>query len=100
MSSIKYDRRFFKGKETFAGTDVHKSTWTVTATCEGEIAYDGTIAADFERLDNILTRFSQGKIHTVYEAGSFGFWLHDLLTEGGYDSMVTPPSLVPKIGGR
>ncbi|MBT9160870.1 MAG: hypothetical protein DDT26_02166 [Dehalococcoidia bacterium] len=100
MTSIKYNKDFFKGKDIFVGIDVNKSTWIITATCEGEIVYDGTIPADFERLDNILARFSQGKVHTVYEAGCFGFWLHDLLTEKGYDSMVTPPSLVPKIGGR
>ena len=51
-------------------------------------------------LDNILSRFSQGKVHTVYEAGSFGFWLHDHLAERGYSSTVTPPSLVPRIGGK
>ena len=100
MTSIRYDREFFKGKDVFVGIDVGKSNWVVTATCEGEIVYDGIISADFERLDNILARFSQGKVHTAYEAGCFGFWPHDLLTEKGYDSMVTPPSLVPKIGGR
>jgi len=100
MASIKYNREFFKGKDIFVGIDVHKSTWTVTAICDSEIVYDGAIPADFERLDNILCRFSSGKVHTVYEAGIFGFWLHDLLVEKGYDSMVTPPSLVPKIGGK
>jgi transposase len=39
-------------------------------------------------------------VHTVYEAGPTGYWLHDALTEAGFDSMVTPPSLVPRISGR
>jgi len=26
--------------------------------------------------------------------------LHDALTEAGFDSIVTPPSLVPRIGGQ
>ena len=39
-------------------------------------------------------------MHTVYEAGPTGYWLHDALEEAGFDSMVTPPSLVPRIGGK
>jgi transposase len=31
----------------------------------------------------------------VYEAGYFGFWLHDLLVEHGAECVVTPPSLLP-----
>lgn len=100
MTSIKCGKEFFKGKDVYVGIDVHKTTWTLTAICEGEIVYDGTIPAEFKRLDNILPRFSQSKVHTVYEAGSFGFWLHDHLTERGYISTVTPPSLVPRIGGK
>lgn len=76
VGSIKCDRKFFKDKDIFGGFEVHESTWTLTAICEGEIIYDGTIAVDFERLGNILARFSQGEVHTVYQAGYFGVWLH------------------------
>lgn len=100
MNSIRANAGFFKGREVFVGIDVHKSNWTLTAICEGEIVYDGTIPADFARLQSILSRFAQGRVHTVYEAGGFGFWLHDLLLQEGHDSVVTPPSLVPKLGGR
>jgi transposase len=100
MTGIKYDRGFFLDKAIFVGIDVHKNPWTITAICEGEIVYNGTIPADFGRLDNILARFNSGKVHTAYEAGFLGFSLHDHLTEKGYDSTVTPPSLVPKTGGK
>ena len=100
MTDLNYDRNFFKGKNIYVGIDVHKSTWTVTAICEAEIVYDATITAEFGRLDMILNRFSQGKVHTVYEAGCFGYQLHDCLVAKGYDSTVTPPSLVPRIGGN
>ena len=100
MSSLKYDRSLFKRKDIYVGIDVHKANWTLTAICEGEIIYDGTIPADFSRLDTILSRFKQGKVHTVYEAGCFGYRLHDSLMARGYDSVVTPPSLVPRIGGN
>jgi transposase len=100
MVSIRTNPDFFKGRQVFVGIDVHKSNWTLTAICDGELVYDGTIAADFTRLHSILSRFGQATVHTVYEAGGFGFWLHDLLLEEGYDSVVTPPSLVPRLGGR
>ena len=36
----------------------------------------------------------------MYEAGYFGFWLHDHLVEAGVDCVVTPPSLVPQEYGN
>jgi transposase len=36
----------------------------------------------------------------VYEAGCFGFWLHDRLIEHGVDCMITPPSLIPQESGN
>jgi len=100
MNSIRANPDFFKDREVFVGIDLHKSNWTLTAICQGELVYDGTIPADFTRLHSILSRFGQARVHTVYEAGGFGFWLHDQLLEEGYESVVTPPSLVPRLGGR
>ena len=39
-------------------------------------------------------------MHTVYEAGYFGFWLFDYLTQYGVDCIVTPPSLIPQEHGN
>jgi len=36
-------------------------------------------------------------VQTVYEAGYFGFWLHDLLVEYGAECVVTPPSLLDRV---
>jgi transposase len=47
-----------------------------------------------------LKRLEASEVHTVYEAGPTGYWLHDALVGAGFDSMVTPPSLVPRVGGR
>jgi transposase len=48
----------------------------------------------------MLRRFEAARVHTVYEAGPTGYWLHEALTEAGFDSRVTPPSLVPRVGDR
>jgi transposase len=98
MANVAKD--YAKGKPIFVGVDVHKKDWTVHVICQGEELYHSTIVPEPERLIATLRRFEASEVHTVYEAGSTGYWLHDRLTETGFDSMVTPPSLVPRIGGR
>lgn len=94
------EKGFAKGKPIFVGVDVHKRDWTVHVLCQGEELYHSTITPDPERLIAALQRFEPSEVHTVYEAGPTGYWLHDALVAAGFDSMVTPPSLVPRIGGR
>ena len=96
----KVEKGFAKGKSIFVGIDVHKKDWTVHGVCAGEDLYHSTISPEPERLIAMLRRFEAGEVHTVYEAGPTGYWLHDALVGAGFDSRVTPPSLVPRIGGR
>ena len=98
MANVAKD--FAKGKPVYVGIDVHKRDWTVHVICQGEELYHSTIPPEPERLIATLRRFEASEVHTVYEAGPTGYWLHDALLEAGFDSMVTPPSLVPRIGGR
>lgn len=98
MSNVQRD--FAKGKPIYVGLDVHKRAWTVTVLCQGEELYHATVVPDPAALVRLLKRFEASEVHTVYEAGPTGYWLHDALVEAGVDSMVTPPSLVPRIGGR
>jgi transposase len=89
-----------KGKRIDVGLDVHKKTWSVCILCDGEELYNAVLPADAERLISLLRRFGASEIHTVFEAGPTGFCLHDALQAAGFDSMVTPPSMVPQVGGR
>lgn len=98
MANVEKD--FAKGKPISVGLDVHKREWTVTVLCQGEELYHATVVADCAGLVKLLRRFEASEVHTVYEAGPTGYWLHDALTEAGFDSIVTPPSLVPHLGGR
>ena len=91
---------FGKGKPIYVGIDVHKKDWAVHILCQGEQLYRATIPADPGSLIRLLKRFEASEVHTVYEAGPTGYWLHDALTDAGFDSMVTPPSLVPQVGGK
>jgi transposase len=91
---------FAKGKPIYVGLDVHKRQWVVTVLCQAEELYHGTVVPEPAALIRVLRRFEASEVHTVYEAGPTGYWLHDALVEAGYDSMVTPPSLVPRMGGK
>ncbi len=91
---------FAKGKPIYVGIDVHKRDWVVSVLCQGEELYHAAIPTDAKGLIRLLRRFEASEVHTVYEAGPTGYWLHEALTEVGYDSIVTPPSLVPHIGAR
>ncbi|MFQ5798913.1 MAG: IS110 family transposase [Bacteroidota bacterium] len=96
----KVEKEFAKGKPIYVGMDVHKREWVVTVLCQGEELYHATVVPDPAALVRVLKRFQASEVHTVYEAGPTGYGLHDALTEAGFDSMVTPPSLVPHVGGR
>lgn len=96
----KIEEGFAKGKPIYVGIDVHKRDWTVHVVCQGEELYHSTISPESERLIGTLKRFEASEVYTVYEAGPTGYWLHEALCGAGFDSMVTPPSLVPRIGGR
>ncbi len=91
---------FAKGKPIHVGIDVHKREWVVRVRCQGEEIYRAAVPADPLRLIERLRRFQASEVHTVYEAGPTGYWLHDALIGAGFFSMVTPPSLVPQVGGR
>jgi len=98
MANVQQD--FGKGKPVCVGIDVHKRDWVVTVLCQGEELFHGIVPPDAKGFIRKLKGFGASEIHTVYEAGPTGYWLHRTLTEADIDSIVTPPSLVPRIGGR
>ncbi len=98
MANIVND--FARGKPIYVGMDVHKQSWVVTVLCEGEEVFHATMVPNCDALVERLREFGAREVHTVYEAGPTGYGLHDALEGAGFDSTVTPPSLVPRIGGR
>jgi hypothetical protein len=45
--------------------------------------FSGSIPRTWEALKRILQRYRGHRIATVYEAGYFGFWLHDRIIAYG-----------------
>ncbi len=89
-----------QSEELFVGIDMHKRTWHVTIRTDEVELFSGSIPGIWEALRRLLHRYKAQRIYAVYEAGYFGFWLHDHLTEYGVDCLVTPPSLVPQEYGN
>jgi transposase len=89
-----------RGKGVFIGVDVHKESWHVTARTEGKEVFYGGIPSQYHELQRLLDHFKDYKVKVAYEAGPCGFWLYDRLIEGGIETIVVPPSLMPIESGN
>jgi transposase len=89
-----------QGEALFVGIDLHKRRWHVTIRTVDVELFSNSISGRWEELRRILTRYKGCRIHAVYEAGYFGFWLFDHMTQYGVDCIVTPPSLIPQEYGN
>ena len=98
----RYTVSAWKGKHLFVGIDVHRRWWHVTILNEdGLKLFANQIPGNCEAISQLLSRYAEAeRISVVYEAGYFGFWLHDHLQDIGVDARVTPPSLVPTQAGN
>jgi len=89
-----------KRKRIFVGIDLHRLQWFVTVRTEDVELFSGSIPGNWQSLRTLLERYGDCEMQVVYEAGYFGFWLHDHLVEYGAQCIVTPPSLVPQQYGN
>jgi transposase len=94
------DKNFLVGKDVYVGIDVHKESWHVSIRIDGEEAFSGRIPGSYSSLKKVLDRYRDCRIKVAYEAGPFGFWLHDKLTEDYIETLVVPPSLIPVESGN
>jgi len=96
----RYKQNTLKGKFLFVGIDLHKVQWHVTIRTEDVDLFSGSIPGTWDALRKLLDRYPGAVLQIVYEAGYFGFWLHDKLIEYGAQCVVTPPSLLPTESGN
>jgi len=88
------------GEDLFVGIDLHKNRWHVTIRTVDLELFSASIPGTRESLQRILARYAGHQLKAVYEAGYFGFRLHDRLVAHGIPYLVTPPSLVPQEYGN
>jgi len=89
------NKKVAKEESIFIGIDLHKKQWHVTIRTTDVELFCSSIPGTWASLEKQLLRYKRHPIYAVYEAGYFGFWLHDYLINFGVDCVVTPPSLVP-----
>jgi len=87
-------------EDLFVGIDLHKIRWHVTIRTVDLELFSASIPGNWESLQRILARYAGHQLQAVYEAGYFGFRLHDRLADHGIPCVVTPPSLVPQEYGN
>lgn len=85
----------YTGKTIFLGLDVHKSTYSLTASCEKSIIKRDKISADPLLLVRYCKKYFPGaKIKSAYEAGFCGFYLHRTLASHDFDNIVVHPASI------
>jgi hypothetical protein len=65
------------GEDLFIGIDLHKIRWHVTIRTLDLELFNSSIPGNWEALHRVLARYHGHPLQAVYEAGYFGFWLHD-----------------------
>lgn len=96
----KYTKTLPAGETIFVGLDLHNQRWHVTIRTSDVQLSSASLQGNWQSLRALLDRYRGQPIQVVYEAGYFGFWLHDLLSEYGAECIVTPPSLIPQESGN
>lgn len=88
-----------KGQVIYMGIDVHEKTYRVSIFCNGDEFSNKNYPAEYKHLHRLLERYKGCTINAVYEAGAFGYSIHDKLKADGVKVVVTPPSKIPKEPG-
>ena len=83
----------------YMGLDLHRKSWHLTVRTQHQELKKMSIPPQWEALRKIIDDFGVRRVELVYEAGYFGFSLHDLITAHGARCVVTPPSLIPQESG-
>lgn len=93
--------RVVPGSDVFLGLDISTVSWHVTARSGGETLLSASFPPKREALNGLLKRLEGCHLHSVYEAGPFGYGLHDWLRSRQVDSMVVSAAHVPgEVGNR
>jgi transposase len=96
-----YIQKVVEGKDIFVGIDLHRTKWHVTARTDDDEVYSKSLPGEWEALRKLLLRFKGARsIKVAYEAGCFGYWLHDRLVSRGHECIVAAPSRIPRESGN
>ena len=87
----------YTGRELFVGLDVAKRSWKVCVRTKDLVLRSVTVPGRADALVRFLEKeFSGATIQLVYEAGCFGYWIHDAMVAAGIKVVIVAPHLLPK----
>jgi transposase len=96
-----YIQKAVEGKDIFVGIDLHRARWHVTVRTADDEVCSRSLPGEWEALRKLLLRFKGAKsVKVTYEAGCFGYWLHERLVSRGYECIVAAPSRIPRESGN
>lgn len=84
----------------YMGLDLHRKSWHLTVRTQHQEIKKMSMPPQWEALRKIIDNFGAPRVELVYEAGYFGFSLHDLISAHGARCVATPPSLIPQESGN
>jgi transposase len=86
----------FTGQDLFVGLDIGKKSWKACILTQEFEHKTFSQPPEVDTLVHYLHRhFPGARYHSVYEAGYWGFWIHDELQRRGVDCLVVHPADVP-----
>lgn len=86
----------FKNKDIFIGMDVHLKNWKVSIHSKDFEHATFVQNPDAQILSKYLKRnFPDANYHSVYEAGYFGYWIHEDLQTEGINNIIVNPADIP-----
>ncbi len=86
----------FTNQDVYVGIDAGEKSWAIRILVDEHIFKAFSQPPEPAILANYLKRnFPGARYHTVYEAGYFGFWIHDALKQLGIHCIVVSPGDVP-----
>jgi transposase len=88
------------GEAIYIGVDLHRGSWHITSRTQERVLHTETLPPQWAAFRKVLLRYGAAWCSVVYEAGYFGYGLHDLIVESGAQCIVTPPSLIPQESGN
>jgi len=87
----------YTGHQLFVGLDVARRNWKVCVRTKELALRSVTVPGRSDALLRFLEKeFKGATIRLAYEAGCFGFWIHDDLVAGGIDVVIVSPHQLPK----
>ena len=96
----KYNSEVAAGEAIYMGLDMHRKSWHLTVRTQQQELKKMTLPPHWQALQKVIDHYGAQRTEVVYEAGYFGYSLHDLIAAQGAHCVVPPPSLLPQEQGN